>query len=79
MTWTGRLRVTEVENSTAVATARADEQVWLDNDTNVPALTSNTEGALRSVEVRFEFDGDAPLAVGTVLTVSGHFTAEKPA
>lgn len=74
MTWTGKLRVKEVNGSIAVATARADEQVWLDNDTNVPAVTSNTEGPIKAVEVRFEFDGDAPLEVGTLLPVSGHFT-----
>jgi hypothetical protein len=41
----------------------------------VPALSSNTEGKLRSVEVRLVFDEDEPpLAVGDVININGHFT-----
>jgi hypothetical protein len=74
-------------------TASADEKVqpFKDNpqyagspsaygDHEMPALTSNTEGKLRSIEIKMVFDEDeAPLAVGDIVNINGHFTKRPPA
>lgn len=45
----------------------------------VPAITSNTEGQLRTVELRLLVDGQhAPLAVGDIVSIGGHFDRRQP-
>jgi hypothetical protein len=49
-------------------------------DAEMPALASNTEGKLRSIEIKMVFDEDeAPLAVGDIVNINGHFTKRLPA
>jgi hypothetical protein len=50
------------------------------SDAEQPALTSNTEGKLRSIEIKMVFDEDeAPLAVGDIVNIIGHFQRRAPA
>jgi hypothetical protein len=89
MTWSGWFTVQDVGDGPApidvLAVANADDKVKPYTgpqyagsdfaDQEVPALSSNTEGKLRSVEVRLVFDVDEPpLAVGDVININGHFT-----
>lgn len=94
MTWTGWVTVQDVSDGPApidvLLTADADEKVqpFKDNpqfagspnaDAEQPALTSNTEGKLRSVEIKMVFDeDDPPLAIGDVVNIQGHFTKRTP-
>jgi hypothetical protein len=67
----------------AVLTASTDEKVrpWAGHEdekfaaTEAPALASNTEGKLVRARLELVFEEDAPpLAVGDVVSVTGHFT-----
>ena len=89
MTWTGQFTVQDVSNEEAPgrwlvrATAETGEKVRpyaaQGDDREVDALNSNTEGKLRSVEVLLVLEEDAaPLAVGDVIQVHGHFTKRTP-
>jgi hypothetical protein len=85
VTWTGHFTVQDVSDGPApidvLLTASADEKVkpfkGLGGDFTeheCAALTSNTEGKLRTAELRLVFDEDeAPLSVGALVTVNGHF------
>lgn len=86
MSWSGWATVTDVSDGPApidvlmVASTGDSVKPFKDADTEegrnreVPALTSNTEGKLHSVEIKMVFDEDEPpLAVGDVVSVYGHF------
>lgn len=82
MTWTGRFTVQDVSDGPApidvLATVEAGD-TWeapgSDGSTHtMPSLYSNTEGKIRSVELRIVFDEDqTAIKVGDVIEVSGHF------
>lgn len=66
MTWQGKFRVTDVTYAPVeiVAIAEGDD------------VTSNTEGKITSVELRFTVEGDSTkVRAGDEFTASGHFSA----
>ena len=90
MTWTARCTIQDVGDGPApidvLAAANADDTYQgqrldrYDGDQPVyaavelPAIVSNTEGAIRAVEVRLQLDADTTaLKAGDVILVSGHF------
>lgn len=83
MTWQAYVEVVDVDHDIAIANAVAGAMVrpWkgTDNgsDIEAPTLYSNTEGDIRSIEIEFEFAGPAPLNVGDLLYVGGHFNAKS--
>jgi len=95
MTWTGHFTVQDVSDGPGpidvLLTAAADEKIQPykgkpqyagspHEDTEVQALASNTEGKLRSAELKLVFDEDeAPLQVGDVVPVNGNFDKRTPA
>lgn len=95
MTWSAWATVQDVSDGPGpidvLLTASADEKVqpFKDNpqfagspqvDQEFPALSSNTEGKLRSIEIRMVLDEDeAPLAVGDIVNINGHFQRRSPA
>jgi len=89
MTWTAYATVQDVSDGPSpidvLAAASADEKVkpyahlddpqWRGQE--VAALTSNTEGTIRSIEIRFSLDEDnTSLKPGDIINVTGHFTAK---
>lgn len=83
MTWSAWVEVADVSEGPAPITVLAVANAGETCDPygagqGAPTLISNTEGKIRSIEVRFVFDeDDPPLAVGDLLHVSGHF-AKRP-
>jgi hypothetical protein len=69
MTWSARLTVQDVSDGPApidiLAAANADD---------AGAVVSNTEGKIRSLELRVQLDEDSTnIKVGDVITATGHF------
>jgi hypothetical protein len=86
MTWTGWARVTEVDGSVVTAVAQADEKLkpyehlyagTPHEQTEMPGLQSNTEGVLKSVELKFTFEGEPGLEEGDLVNVHGHFDGKQ--
>lgn len=88
MTWTARATVQDVSDGPApidvLATAAADE-TWTppgqnpDSEFTYSCVVSNTEGKIRSVEVRLVLDEDATrLKPGDVIQITGHFDGVVP-
>ena len=82
MTWTARATVQDVSDGAApivvLAVANADETydgaAFGQPEQKYPCVTSNTEGKIRSVEIKLVLDEDAsPLQPGDVIQLSGHF------
>lgn len=83
MTWTARATVQDVSDGPApidvIAVANADE-TWTptgqnpDSEFTYSCVQSNTEGKIRSVEVKLVLDEDeTALKPGDVVQLTGHF------
>jgi len=88
MTWTAQMRVQDVSDGPApidvLLTADADEKIKpyagrddVSEETRayeVSAIQSNTEGKIKSLEVRMVLDEDeTSLKPGDIVNVNGHF------
>lgn len=90
MTWTANCTVQDVSDGPGpidvLAVANADETVRPyahltgspHQDHEQPAVISNTEGKIRSVEVRLVLDEDeTKLKPGDIIAVTGHFDSRS--
>lgn len=82
MTWTGRLTVQDVSDGPApidvlatVAAGDTWEAPGSDGSARtMPSLYSNTEGKIKSIELRIVLDEDqTAVKVGDTIQVQGHF------
>lgn len=78
MTWSANLKVQDVSEGpgpiNVLAVAEGDMEG--SDGTSRPRVTSNTEGPVRSVEVKFVIDADeTTIAIGDEMYASGHFTS----
>lgn len=87
MTWSAHFTVQDVSDGPApidvLCVANADETVKpfahiegsQHQDYEAAGVTSNTEGVIRSIELKFVLDQDtSPLKVGDTFSLSGHFS-----